>query len=69
MRIPLDYYRILGVPIQAIDTQLSQAYHDRALQHRPGPGRRGRRLGAAGLIAEILAGDWNPAESGHVRSE
>ncbi|MEC4803832.1 MAG: IMS domain-containing protein [Jaaginema sp. PMC 1079.18] len=32
MRIPLDYYRILGVPIQATDAQLSQAYHDRALQ-------------------------------------
>ncbi len=32
MRIPLDYYRILGVPIQATDQQLSQAYHDRVLQ-------------------------------------
>ncbi len=32
MRIPLDYYRILGVPIQAADQQLSQAYHDRVLQ-------------------------------------
>ncbi|MGB0561334.1 MAG: IMS domain-containing protein [Spirulinaceae cyanobacterium] len=32
MRIPLDYYRILGVPIQAQAQQLSQAYHDRALQ-------------------------------------
>jgi DnaJ-class molecular chaperone len=32
VRIPLDYYRILGVPIQATDSQLSQAYHDRALQ-------------------------------------
>lgn len=32
MRIPLDYYRILGVPIQASAQQLSQAYHDRALQ-------------------------------------
>jgi curved DNA-binding protein CbpA len=32
VRIPLDYYRILGVPIQATDGQLSQAYHDRALQ-------------------------------------
>jgi len=32
VRIPLDYYRILGVPIQATDAQLSQAYHDRALQ-------------------------------------
>ncbi|MGK7871846.1 MAG: IMS domain-containing protein [Xenococcaceae cyanobacterium] len=32
MRIPLDYYRILGVPIQATDGQLSQAYHDRSLQ-------------------------------------
>ncbi|NEO84728.1 MAG: DUF4101 domain-containing protein [Spirulina sp. SIO3F2] len=32
MRIPLDYYRILGVPIQAAAQQLSQAYHDRALQ-------------------------------------
>lgn len=32
VRIPLDYYRILGVPIQATESQLSQAYHDRALQ-------------------------------------
>jgi len=32
VRIPLDYYRILGVPIQAADQQLSQAYHDRVLQ-------------------------------------
>ncbi|MEM8641546.1 MAG: IMS domain-containing protein [Cyanobacteria bacterium P01_G01_bin.54] len=32
MRIPLDYYRILGVPIQVQAQQLSQAYHDRALQ-------------------------------------
>ncbi|MGB3691877.1 MAG: IMS domain-containing protein [Spirulinaceae cyanobacterium] len=32
MRIPLDYYRILGVPIQATAEQLSQAYQDRALQ-------------------------------------
>jgi curved DNA-binding protein CbpA len=32
VRIPLDYYRILGTPIQADGQQLSQAYHDRALQ-------------------------------------
>ena len=32
MRIPLDYYRILGVPIQATNDQLSQAYHDRTRQ-------------------------------------
>ena len=32
MRIPLDYYRILGVPIQVTDQQLTQAYHDRARQ-------------------------------------
>lgn len=32
MRIPLDYYRILGLPIQATAEQLSQAYRDRALQ-------------------------------------
>ncbi len=32
MRIPLDYYRILGVPIQATEGQLSQAYGDRCLQ-------------------------------------
>ena len=32
MRIPLDYYRILGVPIQATADQLSQAYQDRTLQ-------------------------------------
>ncbi|MGB3208861.1 MAG: DnaJ domain-containing protein, partial [Crinalium sp.] len=32
MRIPLDYYRILGLPIQATTEQLQQAYRDRALQ-------------------------------------
>lgn len=32
MRIPLDYYRILGLPIQANATQLSQAHSDRTLQ-------------------------------------
>lgn len=32
MRIPLDYYRILGLPIQATAEQLRQAYRDRTLQ-------------------------------------
>lgn len=32
MEIPLDYYRILGVPIQANDKLLIQAYRDRSLQ-------------------------------------
>ncbi len=32
MRIPLDYYRILGLPIQATTEQLGQAYRDRAQQ-------------------------------------
>ena len=32
MRIPLDYYRILGLPIQATVEQRSQAYRDRTLQ-------------------------------------
>ena len=32
MRIPLDYYRILGILPQVTDEQLSQAYHDRCLQ-------------------------------------
>ncbi|MGD1921351.1 MAG: IMS domain-containing protein [Pleurocapsa sp.] len=32
MRIPLDYYRILSVPIKATDQQLEQAYSDRLLQ-------------------------------------
>ena len=32
MRIPLDYYRILGLPIQATSEQLQQAYGDRAQQ-------------------------------------
>ncbi len=32
MRIPLDYYRILGLPIQATAEQLGQAYRDRAIQ-------------------------------------
>jgi ARC6-like, IMS domain/DnaJ domain len=32
VRIPLDYYRILGVTIQATDEQLNQAYHDRGAQ-------------------------------------
>jgi curved DNA-binding protein CbpA len=32
VRIPLDYYRILGLPIQASIEQLQQAYRDRLLQ-------------------------------------
>lgn len=32
MRIPLDYYRILGLPIQATAEQLRQAHRDRMLQ-------------------------------------
>lgn len=32
MRIPLDYYRILGLPLAASDEQLQQAYSDRVIQ-------------------------------------
>ncbi|MGF1570036.1 MAG: IMS domain-containing protein [Nodosilinea sp.] len=32
MQIPLDYYRILGLPIQATPEQLRQAHRDRGLQ-------------------------------------
>ncbi|MGF1520137.1 MAG: IMS domain-containing protein [Nodosilinea sp.] len=32
MQIPLDYYRILGLPIQATADQLQQAHRDRGLQ-------------------------------------
>lgn len=32
MRIPLDYYRILSVPVKANAVQLEQAYNDRLLQ-------------------------------------
>lgn len=32
MRIPLDFYRILGVPIQATPEQIEQAYQDRLQQ-------------------------------------
>ncbi|NJN75097.1 MAG: DUF4101 domain-containing protein [Synechococcaceae cyanobacterium RL_1_2] len=32
MRIPLDYYRILGITIQATDQQIKQAYQDRTAQ-------------------------------------
>ena len=32
MQIPLDYYRILGLPIQATAEQLRQAHRDRSLQ-------------------------------------
>lgn len=32
MRIPLDYYRILSVPVKATSQQLEQAYGDRLLQ-------------------------------------
>lgn len=32
MRIPLDYYRILSVPVKATPEQLKQAYGDRLLQ-------------------------------------
>ncbi len=32
MRVPLDYYRILGLPLAASDEQLRQAYGDRIMQ-------------------------------------
>ena len=32
MRIPLDYYRILSVPVKATTAQLEQAYNDRLIQ-------------------------------------
>lgn len=32
MRIPLDYYKILGIPIQVTEELLNQAYCDRSLQ-------------------------------------
>jgi hypothetical protein len=32
VQIPLDYYRILGLPIQANADQLAQAHRDRGLQ-------------------------------------
>lgn len=32
MQIPLDYYRILGLPIQTSAEQLQQAYRDRTIQ-------------------------------------
>jgi len=32
VRIPLDYYRILGLPLAASDEQLRQAYSDRIMQ-------------------------------------
>ncbi|MGH1394314.1 MAG: IMS domain-containing protein [Trichormus sp.] len=32
MRIPLDYYRILGLPLAASEEQLRQAYSDRTVQ-------------------------------------
>ncbi len=32
MRIPLDYYQILSVPVKATSSQLEQAYSDRLLQ-------------------------------------
>ena len=32
MRIPLDYYRILGIPLQVTEEQISQAYQDRLVQ-------------------------------------
>jgi len=32
VRIPLDYYRILGVPLQATAEQLQQAHRDRTMQ-------------------------------------
>ena len=32
MRIPLDYYRVLGIPLQIAEDQISQAYQDRLIQ-------------------------------------
>ncbi len=32
MRIPLDYYRILGIPLQVSEDQIRQSYQDRLIQ-------------------------------------
>jgi hypothetical protein len=32
VRIPLDYYRILGIPLQVTEEQISQSYQDRLVQ-------------------------------------
>jgi hypothetical protein len=32
VRIPLDYYRVLGIPLQIAEDQISQAYQDRLIQ-------------------------------------
>ena len=32
INIPIDYYRILGVPVTATPEQIEQAYHDRSVQ-------------------------------------
>ncbi len=32
LNIPIDYYRVLGVPVQATPEQITQAYHDRSVQ-------------------------------------
>ena len=45
MRIPLDYYRILSVPIKATPQQLEQAYGDRLLQQPR------KEYGAATILA------------------
>ncbi|BFM39527.1 IMS domain-containing protein [Synechocystis sp. LKSZ1] len=32
MRIPLDYYRVLGIPLHSLEEQIEQAYQDRLVQ-------------------------------------
>lgn len=62
MRIPLDYYRILGLPIQASAEQLQQAYHDRIMQL---PRREYSEVAIASrkqLIDEAYAVLYNPEQ-------
>ena len=65
MQIPLDYYRILGVPIQATASQLGQAYHDRTLQLP----RREYGQGAIASRTKLLDEAYAVLSDGKRRSE
>ncbi len=60
MLIPLDYYRILGVPIQADSSQLTQGYQQR-LAHGPHPDYSGTALGIRRQLVDEAYNTLNSA--------
>ncbi|ARV60349.1 molecular chaperone DnaJ [Nostocales cyanobacterium HT-58-2] len=62
MRIPLDYYRILGIPMAASEEQLRQAYGDRIVQLPRREYSQAAITSRKNLIEEAYAVLSNPKE-------